>query len=436
MTDIKKLRQALLEKQVAGRAKTSEYNALAAKVERTEAEDARVVALNGELDALSADVETLEATIKTEENATKRAASFAPAVIAPRAAFSAGRSFDADPVGQLGFKSLAEFASVVRGTAAGMFDERLNAAGATTYNSGQGSAGEGFLVPPDYAKSIWSIAFTDLDLVGMAKPEPTSSNAVLRPKDESTPWGAVGVQAYWRNEAATMTASKYAVTAELMTLHELYAFTAATNEILSDAPMLENRLTYQAGRAISWVSSEAIMWGNGVGKPMGFMNANSLITVAKDTGQATKTITVSNLGNMLARMLAYGGKPFWIANRDTIPALMQCQLGTYAAFLPINQPLMGSPFEYTLLGFPILFSEHAQTLGTPGDIVLANMDGYYSAIKTGGESYATSMHLYFDVNETAFRWTMRLAGVPTLSAPIQPAKGSTAKSHFIALAAR
>jgi hypothetical protein len=436
MQDIKKLRQALLEKQVAGRAKTSEYNALAAKADRSEVEDARVVALNGELDALAADVETLEATIKSEEAAAKRAASFAPVAVAPRNAFSAGRVNDPDPVMQGGFKSLAEFASVVRSTASGIFDDRLNAAGSTVYNTNNGASGEGFLVPPEYSKTIWNIAFTDLDLVGLAKPEPTSSNAVLRPKDESTPWGAVGVQAYWRNEASTMTPTKYAVTGELMTLHELYAFTAATNELLSDAPMLENRLSFQAGRAIAWKSSEAIMWGNGAGQPLGFMNATSLITVAKDSGQATKTITVSNLGNMLARMLAYGGKPFWIANRDTIPALMQCQLGSYAAFLPINQPLANSPFEYTLLGFPVLFSEHAQTLGTPGDLVLANMDGYYAAVKAGGESYATSMHLYFDTNETAFRWTMRLAGIPTLSAAISPAKGSTTKSHFIALAAR
>jgi hypothetical protein len=51
---------------------------------------------------------------------------------------------------------------------------------------------------------------------------------------------------------------------------------------------------------------------------------------------------------------------------------------------------------------------------------------------------ATSMHLYFDADATAFRVTFRMNGAPILSAPVTPPSGksSTQRSHFVTLAAR
>ena len=228
---------------------------------------------------------------------------------------------------------------------------------------------------------------------------------------------------------------------ELLALHKIYAFTAATDEVLQDAPMLQDRLTRQAGRALRWQISDAVMWGNGVGQPLGFMNAPALITVSnKDAGQATLTVSVNNILNMTARLLRYGGgNPFWIANQDTIPQLASIVLPntTVPAYLPFNQPLAASPFDGRLMGFPVLFSEHAQSLTTTGDLTLCNFDGYYAATKEdGGIDFASSIHLYFDVGMTAFRWTFRVAGQPHLSKPVAAARGSNTKAHFIALQSR
>ena len=248
----------------------------------------------------------------------------------------------------------------------------------------------------------------------------------------------MGVQAVWAAEAAQLTSSKLSISGDLMMLHKLYAFTAASEEVLQDAPMLNERLTKQASRAIRWKASDAIIWGNGVGQPLGFMKAPSLITVAKDSGQAANTLSVTNLLNMASRMIRFGGRPLWIVNPDVLPQLGQLTIGnTVPAWLPYQQPIVGSPFEGNLLGYPVLFSEHAQTLGTVGDITLANLDGYYAATKAdGGVDFASSMHLYFDTGLTAFRWTFRIAGQPYLSAPFAAANGATTKSHFIALATR
>ena len=445
MLDLKKLRADLAQKKARGVTALAEYNALSAKDALTADEQAKIEALSTELDALETDCVDLSAKIEREEQSIRRASVFGggSALVVP--ARSGARTVgEPNPITTFGFRSLAEFArSVRRASTGGGLDERLTAAAIeaaapSTYDANQGAAGEGFLVPPDYSRTVWEIAFEGTDLLGMASPEPTRSNAVFKPKDEVTPWGAVGVQAVWANEAAQLVASKLQMSGSLQYLHKLYAFTAATDEVLEDAPMLQDRLTRQAGRAIRWKASDAVMWGNGVGQPLGFMSAPALVTVAKDTGQPTATLSVNNILGMSAHLLRYGGgRPFWIANQDIIPQLGALVIGNLPAYLPFNQPLADSPFDGRLQGFPILFTEHAQTLGTLGDLTLVNLDGYYAATKAdGGVDFASSIHLYFDVGMVAFRWTFRLTGEPYLSAPMQPAKGATTKSHFVALASR
>jgi len=192
----------------------------------------------------------------------------------------------------------------------------------------------------------------------------------------------------------------------------------------------------KAGAAISWTASESVMWGTGVGQPTGFMLSPALIQAAKDAGQAAGTVSVTNLGNMLARVLRVGGKPIWIINPDVIPQLITLMIGTVPVYIPANQGIQSNPFDGYILGYPVIFTEHSQTLGTKGDIVCANMAGYYAANKASGVDFASSIHLWFDQNLTAFRWTFRLNGQPYLSKPVDPAKGATTKSHFVTLQAR
>ena len=439
MLTLKELRQKAADAKKTARSKEAEYNVIAKKADATDDERAKLAALDAELDKLAEELDGLNADIEIAEKRERRSALFA-GTAGTIPALSAGRTLnEPNPETTFGFKSMAEFAVAVRSAQTGGGGEavdRLYAAQPSTFNQNQGAGGEGFLAPPEYSKQVWDVAFENTDLLAMCNPEPTLSNTVLKPKDEATPWGAVGVQAYWVGESQTLTLSKLALTGEMLQLHKLHAFCAATEEVLTDAPLLQSRLTRQAGNVIKWTAAEAVMWGNGIAKPVGFMNAPSLVTVAADGGQATATITLSNLAKMMARILRTGGRPMWIANQDTIPQLIQLTLGNVPAYLPFNQPIAGSPFEGTLMGYPVMFTEHAQTLGTSGDIVCANMDGYYAAVKQGGIDFATSMHLYFDSAQVAFRWQFRLAGMPFLSKAVSPSKGSNTKSHFVALAAR
>jgi HK97 family phage major capsid protein len=234
-----------------------------------------------------------------------------------------------------------------------------------------------------------------------------------------------------------MVNSKAAITPTLMQLHELYAFVLAGNEVLEDAPRLQNRITVQAARAIRWKAFEAVVWGDGNGKPLGFMNSPALITVTKEGGQAAGTILTANILKMASRLFEMpGGNPMWLANRDTLPQLGVLTIGNQPAWLPYNQALSGGAIRKggVLLGEQLSWNEHMQTLSTKGDIVLADLSGYALSTKSGGGiDFAASIHLFFDQNLTAFRWIFRIGGQPYLSAPVAAAKGANSKSHFICL---
>lgn len=445
MKNLNKLRQNRAEKARLGKDKETAINALLAKTTLTDAEQAQLTALEAEADTLEAEVTAIDQEIAAEEKRARRAQLFGTTAIPVNRSIVVN---DLNPATTGGFHNLADFAISARNAVTGMgTDPRLTAllgqgsgemaAAPSNFHQNGGSAGEGYLVPTEYRDRIWDLAFPEHDLLRFCSPEPTNSNAIGLAKDETTPWGSSGVQAAWRSEASQMNASKLAVSGELVQLHELYAFVGATNELLSDAPRLNAKLTSQSARAINWKASEAVMWGDGVGKPLGFLKSNAKIVVAKENAQAAATLLVMNLANMLARVLEAGGVPMWIANRDVLPQLIGLTIGNVPAWLPNNAPVVGGPGG-TLFGYPVYFNEHAQTLGTEGDISCVDLMGYALLSKAGavGIEFASSIHLWFDLGMSAFRWTFRIGGQPYLSKPVQPAKGATTKSHFVTLATR
>ena len=320
----------------------------------------------------------------------------------------------------------------------GAWDSAIKAAdpGSTVHK--ETHSAEGRMVPPQVKDDIWAIVFDEDDIVGAVEPEPTSSNSVEWIADETTPWGSTGVQANWRAEASSMTASNLDTDGRDVKLHELYAFVSATDELLEDAPRLNRRLVQGAGRAIGWEASEAIMLGTGSGQPLGWHNTTTgpLVSVAKESGQVAATVVVANILKMYSRLLVGpGARVRWYANRDIVPQLSSLSLGNEPSWTNQNAGLREAP-SGMLMGYPIDFSEHCATLGTQGDIQLVNLSGYYAAVKTGGVKFASSIHLFFDYGATAFRWTFRIGGQPYLAAAVSPAKGSNTKSHFITLDVR
>lgn len=435
MTKIEELRQKLASFKEKGRALLKK-----AEDENRDLTDAEADAA----DRIKADVANVQAAIVAEERRLEAARSFEDAAGTPTARPVPAGAIDRDEEARGGFRNTADFAVAVRTASlpGGHTDERLarlyrpGAAPANFHQEAGGSAGEGYLVPPAMSQRIWENTFNQPDLLSLSNPLPTGSREVKGIGDESTPWGSSGIQANWRAEGSQMSASKIATKPRSTTLHELYAYVLATGEMLDDAPLLNSRIESGAARAISWKASDAIMWGNGVGKPMGFMNSAALVTVAKESGQAADTIVAANLLKMLSRLLMTpGARPFWIANSQTIPQLATMTIGNQPMWIPAGQ--IDQPIRGTLLGYPVVYSEHCTALGDLGDIALVDFNGYESYRRSSAPEAASSIHLYFDYNIEAFRWIFRFGGQPYLSAPVAGAKANVdTKSHFVTLAAR
>lgn len=418
----------------------------AAQAEGRALNDAEQAAQKGFNDRLAAlDSQIAAARLRDERAATIGAAPAVPDAGAVRLAAQVGPpNIQRDPL--RGFRDTGDFALAVHRACAPMggVDPRLIQGGlvrdpATAFNAAPPAGGyhqesgtvEGAMVPPQISQAIWALVFNDplLDLITV---EPTNSNAVEIYGDETTPWGATGVVAKWRSEASQLQPSKLDTKAKLTKLHELYAFVLATDELLQDLPRLTDRLNVKAPAAIRWKFAEAIMFGTGAGQPLGWADTNyagKLLHARTTAGQ----IKPDDIVKMFSRLLVADGpdRSFWATNRDTIPDLvLRSIVGNVPVWMPPSG-LAGAP-NGTIMGRPVFFSEHCQTLGTAGDLQLVNPDGYY-ATQRGPARADSSIHLYFDYAITAFRWIFRLGGQPLLSALVQPAKGANTKSHFVVL---
>lgn len=335
-----------------------------------------------------------------------------------------------------GFKGIGEFALAVR--AASMpgsdVDDRLRVLGAPSNFHRETGSSDGYMVPPQMRDEVYELMFGEPDLLSLVGGEPTQSNSVQLLADETTPWGATGIQAYWGAEGNQFTASRLDTEGREIKLHKLHAFVTATEELIEDAPRLNDRVTRGAARALNWKANNAIHYGTGAGQPLGFATASSKVAVAKESGQAAATVVAANVAKMFARSLNPGGS-IWITNQDVLPQLMTMTLGNNSVWTPPASGFTQAPGGF-LLGRPVIFSDQCKTLGTEGDILFVDPQGYYLARKQSGIKFSSSMHLYFDYDIQAFKWTFRLGGQPYLSAAVSPANGSTTRSHYIRLAVR
>jgi HK97 family phage major capsid protein len=347
-----------------------------------------------------------------------------------------------------GFESAADFGRAVHGATlpglpAGNVDPRLLKVGIgevgadapTNFHRETGSS-DGYMVPPAMRDQVWDMLFDEEGVLAAVAPEPTESNAVQLLRDESTPWSTTGIQANWASEGAQLTTSRLLNEFSTVQLHKLHAFVSATEELLSDAPRLNARLTKGAAAAIRWKAEDAVISGDGVGKPLGWQTGASLVTVAKEAGQSANTVVVENVLKMFSRLLSIQSQgAFWLAHKSVMPQIAQLNISNQPVYTPVGTGIQGKPAAQ-LLGMPIIWSEHAQIVGDLNDINLVSPMGYYATTKAGGLKFASSMHLFFDHDVEAFRWTFRLGGQPFLSAAVSPANGAETLSHFVTLAAR
>jgi HK97 family phage major capsid protein len=334
------------------------------------------------------------------------------------------------------FKSFGEFLSTMAPNAIASrgVDPRLKVLGES-----QGDQG-GFLVPEQFTTQLLSLALEDAVVRPRAFRLPMSSLNLSLPTIVDTTHATNvfgGVQAYWTPESGSYTSSEPSFGRVTLTAKKLTAYTSAANELLADSAIsLEALLMRLFPQALAYFEDDAFINGVGGGQPVGILNADALVTVAKETGQAATTITAENIDKMYSRMLPSSrSRAVWLAHPDTLPQIvsMSRAVGTGGSAVVMTSLQNSAPAS--LYGRPLILSEKCQTLGTAGDIFFVDF-GYYVIGDRQSLSMASSPHVRFQNDETVWRFTERVDGRPWLESALTPRNGSNTLSPFVNLATR
>lgn len=347
-----------------------------------------------------------------------------------------------------GFKTLGEMAWHVARSCSqgGITDPRLERlAAATTYGQESVGGDGGFAVPPDFRTTIMEKVLGEDSLLSRCDQITCAGNTFTAPFDETTPWQTTGgIQAYWDGEASTATQSKPLIEQRTVKLNKIRALVPMTEELLEDASAMDAYLRRKAPEKIGFKVNLAILQGTGVGQPAGILTAGCTVSVAKVSSQVADTLVGVNLINMYSRMYApLRSQATWVFHQDTEPQLWTLmkvgKLDTGAAdtgwgSLLTNIISYGPQGQMLIFGRPVIFSQACETLGDKGDAFFIHFPSYLALLKSGpNPRVETSMHLWFDQDLMAFKFVLRVGGIPWWASSIAARDGSNTYSCFVTL---
>lgn len=356
-----------------------------------------------------------------------------------------------DDNAKCGFKHYGDFAVAVKDWATTQTrDERLlaprimkgpdkegiNTKAPSTFGSAGIGADGGFLIPDEFRATINEYLFGDQALLPLTDSVTVSGNTLVIPRDETTPWGGDGVQANWLGETGTLTQSKPKLGENTIKLNKLAVLVPMTEELVSDSAVgIESYLNSKVGPKIDFAVSDAIVNGDGNGKPVGIVNSGALVEVAKVSGQTADTINTTNLLKMVEGLHVLNASSVrWLHHRTAFSQIATTTLGDQPMFIPAGR-LAETPGG-SLLGYGLQSHQACQIVGDKNDILAIDFSAYQSVVKAEGVRQDMSIHLYFDTDDLAFRFVFRVGGQPKFTAPITDKNGSGTSSPFVTLAAR
>jgi HK97 family phage major capsid protein len=302
----------------------------------------------------------------------------------------------------------------------------------------------GFLIPEVLRSELMQLALEDSIVRSRATVIPMSTLSVPIPAvDDTSHLSSVmgGVQFYWAEESSALVESQATFNRVTLTAKKLAGFFRVPNELLNDAPAFSAFFDSQVPKGLAWFEDKAFMTEDGVGAPLGFINAPAMVQVPKQSGQSTGTIVWENVVQMYSQMLPTSHQnAVWICSFDAFPQLATMALSVGTGGGPVwiggpNQPGSAMP-PVTILGRPVIFTEKIGPLSTAGDINYVDLSYYLIGDRQAVE-VAASEHAFFQNDQTAYRLIERVDGRPWIQQPLQPANGSSnLLSPFVQLASR
>ncbi len=324
-------------------------------------------------------------------------------------------------------------------------DERLLQVRNTDTASGNNettAADGGYLVPPEYAQVMINNAVSESLLASRVRRIQVSSPRLIIPYINETSrangsrWG--GVQAYWKGEYQQYQASKPTFNQMEIQLQKLTGLAFVTDELLEDAPAIASIIQQAFADEFRFKIDDAILNGTGTGMPLGILKTGTGGNAALVTATAGDSYAESVLA-MWDRMQARDrNKAVWVINQDLETELMKMYLSTGESsgqliYMPQNG-LSASPYG-KLLSRDVLTCEQSPAKNSLGAMALLDLSQYALIERYAGVKSATSVHVRFEYDEMAFKFTWRVGGAPLVKSAVTPFSSSVTRSPYVALSA-
>lgn len=308
----------------------------------------------------------------------------------------------------------------------------------------------GILVPEGYTNEIEKRMLVQQNLTTLCRTTSISGSSMtfFRRQDASRANGSrhAGVSVSYEGEGDTLAGTRPKYEKYRIEAHKLAALVEITEELLNDSPYaIEQEVNDLVAEAMVFTTSDKMVNGNGSSVPLGVMAGTPTATtgcrvvVSKETGQAAATLDHRNITKMWMRLDPESrADAIWMINNDISDELDNMSFPVGTGGVPSYLPAGGlSQTGYaSLKGRPVIPFEYCQTLGTEGDIILANWKNGYRGVTKGGIKSAMSTHIYFERDSNCFRFTYRFGGQPRWSTPFTPKNGSTTTACFVTLQTR
>lgn len=330
------------------------------------------------------------------------------------------------PEAKTSFESLGEFIHTIRFSPN---DQRL----ASLYHAGGEGAGPrsemrtddgasgGFAIPVTFRDELLSVDQTPAVVRPRAQVipagSPPDSEVIIPALDQSAATNMYGgVVVAWIGEGALKPQTDAKIRQITLRPQEVAARIKITDKLLRNWTAAGALLGSLLRKAVAAAEDVAFLMGNGIGKPLGFLNSSAAIAVNRTTANQ---ITYADALTMEETLFGDGAAVVWVCSKRARTWLRQLKnpAGYY-----IWQEDAKQTGPATLLGHPVVVSDRTPTLGNRGDLMLLDMAAYL--IKDGsGPFVSMSEHLYFETNETVIKIFWNVDGQPWVKSPIKNEAG-------------
>lgn len=348
------------------------------------------------------------------------------------------------PRGDGGFASLGEqcMAVIKAAQSPNSVDKRLLQVGAASGMNEALPAEGGFWIRKQTEDAVLQRMYSTGQIASRVRRitiGPGSNGVTLKRVDEDSRvdgsrWG--GITSYWAGEGTAKTPSMPKFADEDMKLMKIIAYVQLTNELMADAVALDSFLSQAFPEELQFRAEQAILTGDGAGKPLGVTKSGAVIAVLRSGGAGTLTST-DVLAQWSRLWTGSVGNSIFTHSQDILPKLYGMTMGAGGNVTPIFLPPGGSVAagpSGSLFGRPLVPTEFNPKLSTAGDLLLCDLSQYV-VIEKGGVQQAASIHVKFLEDEMTLRFTYRMNGQPWWKKALTPANGSTdTQSPFVAIA--